>query len=173
MSTRPVLCRASKVKVEAMPADYDPDQEPEMEYTPLTRKRGAGNNVSTVSEPKKARRHQEPEGPIGRQPQNPTCVPPSVDDFEPEILAGNHLCVIDGCGEEVEDDGTDLGTHYASHYLEEGVRASLFAHPVLGHLLVDDLDTLQETYDNILNSTVKKYRLVEILGLCFCSSCPI
>ena len=151
MSTRPVLSRASKVKVEAMPADYDPDQEPEMEYMPLTRKRGAGNNVSTLNEPKKARRSQEPKGPSVQQT--------SVNDFEPEILAGNHLCVIDGCGEEVEDDGTDLGTHYASHYLEEGVRASLFVHPVLGHLLVDDLDTLQETYKNqILNSTVKKYR---------------
>ena len=168
MSARSVLSRASKVKVkvEAMPADYDPDQVPEMEYTPLTRKRGAGNNVSTGSEPKKARRSQEPKGPSVQQ----TC----VEDFELEILAGNHLCVIDGCGEEVEDDGTDLGTHYASHYLEEGVRASLFVHPVLGHLLVDDLDTLQETYENnILHSTVKKYRLVEILVLYFCSSCPI
>ena len=154
MSTRPVLNRLSKVKVEAMPADYDPDQVPEMEYTPLTRKRGAGNKVSTVSEPKKARRSQEPEGPIVQQP--------SVEDFE--ILEDYHKCVIDGCGEEVEDDDTDLGTHYASHYLEEGVRASLFVHPVLGHLLVDDLDTLQETYKTyILNSTVKKYRWAKFL----------
>ena len=151
--------------LEVMPADYDPNKVEEVEYRPLlTNKRKRGDkdaSATALKDSKKPRKAQElvKETNAGQKPTN------SVEKLKEkettpseEILAGSHMCVL-GCGEEVEDDDSDLATHYANHYLQEGVRASLFVHPVLGHLRHEDLELLEETYKSLLlGSSVKKYQ---------------
>ena len=173
MSTRQVLSRATKTMrtvkqepmFEAMPADYNPNEAEEEEYRPLLpnkRKRGGKDtNPTALRDSKKARKTQEmvKETNAARgAAQKPTNDEKETSPTE-EILASSHMCVL-GCGEEVE--GVDEATHYAIHYLQEGMRASLFVHPVLGHLRYDDLEALELTYKtSILESTEKKYQCLE------------
>ena len=177
MLTRQVLSRATKTMktvklepmLEAMPANYNPNEVEEEEYRPvLTSKRKRGGkdrsenalktaNADALKDSKKPRKAQEliTETNVAQKRTNIGEIAPTE-----EILAGSQLCVL-GCGEEVEDDDSDLATHYANHYLQEGVRASLFVHPVLGHLRHEDLEALEKTYKtSILESTVKKYQCV-------------
>ena len=173
MLTRQVLSRATKTMktvkqepmLEVMPADYDPNKVEEEEYRPLLtykRKRGGKDASATaLKDSKKPRKAQElvKETNAGQKPTNSVeKVKEKETTSSEEILAGSHMCVL-GCGEEVEDDDSDLATHYANHYLQEGVRASLFVHPVLGHLRHEDLELLEETYKSLLlGSSVKKYQ---------------
>ena len=151
--------------LEVMPADYDPNKVEEEEYRPLLtykRKRGGKDASATaLKDSKKPRKAQElvKETNAGQKPTNSVeKVKEKETTSSEEILAGSHMCVL-GCGEEVEDDDSDLATHYANHYLQEGVRASLFVHPVLGHLRHEDLELLEETYKSLLlGSSVKKYQ---------------
>ena len=90
--------------LEAMPADYNPNEVEEPEYRPLlTRKRRLGSrdtiSATAPKDSKKPRKVQEE--------TNPTSQKSAVDkptEMEPmeEILAGSHMCVLH-CGEEVED----------------------------------------------------------------------
>ena len=168
MSTRQVLQRASKMvkqepTLEAMPANYNPNEVEEEEYKPMPankRKRASKDNgTSAVSAPKKPKKVQElaketiseRKTTEGEREGSRIEVMPTA-----EILTGSHVCVL-GCGEEVDD--IDMKHHYADHYLQEAVRASLFVHPVLGCLLPEDLKALEETYKtSIIDSKVKQYQ---------------
>ena len=114
MSTRQVLQRASKMvkqepTLEAMPANYNPNEVEEEEYKPMPankRKRASKDNgtsaVSALKKPKKVqelaketiseRKTTEGEREGSRIEVMPTA----------EILTGYHVCVL-GCHEEVDD----------------------------------------------------------------------
>ena len=149
--------------LEAMPANYNPNEVEEEEYKPMPankRKRASKDNgTSVVSAPKKPKKVQElaketiseRKTTEGEREGSRIEVMPTA-----EILTGSHVCVL-GCGEEVDD--IDMKHHYADHYLQEAVRASLFVHPVLGCLLPEDLKALEETYKtSIIDSKVKQYQ---------------